>query len=185
MKMDLKKIIQTECAGFAVILLAASFTIFQARIVSVRVLNKQIKASRTRQIEISSPESKEKYNMMKRKLELFKKDMSSMKERMDSFKTRLPVEINISALLEDVNKKAKSNKLELVSVKPESEQVIGEYKKMVVGVKLRGRYSALLNYVSDIVGFEKYVYLNRVSLGTDAVIYPDLDIELVIVAFSR
>lgn len=184
-KISLNKLIKLEGLGFAIVMLLVYLTVFQPRIGKIRMLNQRIKEVKAQPVETFSPESVEKYNQLKKRVEWLKRDIASMKEKMNFFNAGLPKELNIPSLLEEINRMAESNSLELVSITPEPEKTTGDYKKLLVGVKLQGRYHTFLNYLSQIIGPERSTYINKVSLGTGKAVYPNLDIELVIVIFSK
>jgi Tfp pilus assembly protein PilO len=88
-------------------------------------------------------------------------------------------------LLENINKTAKSSSQEMVSVRPQPVKTADKYKELTIEVKLRGQYADFLNYISGIVVPEEGIYLDRVFLMADDTIYPELNIDLVLVVFSR
>ena len=95
--------------------------------------------------------------------------LDELKENFSQQILALPAETNMSSFLDNLNAQAELVGLEILSVKPQSEQATENYMRIPVELKLNGTYHQLAKFFYLVGNLDRIINIENIELKTSAV----------------
>lgn len=95
--------------------------------------------------------------------------LDELKENFSQQILALPAETNMSSFLDNLNAQAELVGLEILSVKPQSEQTTENYMRIPVELKLNGTYHQLAKFFYLVGNLDRIINIENIELKTSAV----------------
>jgi len=129
----------------------------------VKDKNMQLESAKTR--ESALRKSFESKAFEAANLERYRKQMQEMAGTLDALVSRLPSDIEVPGLLEDIDDKATEARLEINSINPKGEVQTEFHIELPIEVNVTGGYHEFGAFISGIAGMPRIVTLHDLAIS--------------------
>lgn len=178
-KIKIKDVIRYELIGMLVILVG--FTIFDL-IPSLKTVYRytvkhkiETKAATMRQ-ERENVGKKQNYQ---ENVALLKDNLGILKGELPRVEERIVAEKNLPLIVLQIEDIAGNLPIELVSMKPQESEILGNYELQPVEIRFKGDYTAVMSFIESLEELLAVTAVYDVTVNKDPLIYPRLDTRLI------
>lgn len=164
-------------ARIFVCLLAAGVILFGCHFFFVKEKNSELESAKNKEVQLRKSFESKAYEAAN--LERYRQQMQEMSGTLNVLVSRLPSNIEVPGLLEDIDDKAVEARLDIEGIKPEKEVQTEFHIELPIKINVTGGYHEFGAFVSGIAGMPRIVTLHDFSIKRDREQGSSLSMEII------